>query len=110
MAVCSGTRGAGFGTRGRLVSDGLGASRSTPARGRFSTTERERRGAHLAMSLIVVCALFQVTHAQVTSERLLRAADEPQNWLTYSGGYRSQRYSALTQARCCLFRLPSPTA
>ena len=35
--------------------------------------------------------------AQVTSDRLLRAADEPQNWLTYSGGYFSQRYSLLRQ-------------
>ena len=35
--------------------------------------------------------------AQVTPDRLLRAAEEPQNWLTYSGGYFSQRYSALTQ-------------
>ena len=32
-----------------------------------------------------------------TSERLLNAAKEPQNWLTYSGGYFSQRYSPLTQ-------------
>ena len=35
--------------------------------------------------------------AQVSSDRLLRAAEEPQNWLTYSGGYASQRYSLLTQ-------------
>jgi alcohol dehydrogenase (cytochrome c) len=35
--------------------------------------------------------------AQVTSDRLLRAAQEPQNWLTYSGGYASQRYSTLAQ-------------
>ncbi len=35
--------------------------------------------------------------AQVTSDRILRAADEPQNWLTYSGGYASQRYSLLKQ-------------
>ena len=35
--------------------------------------------------------------AQVTSERLLHANDEPQNWLTYSGSYASQRYSALQQ-------------
>ena len=28
---------------------------------------------------------------------LLRAADEPQNWLTYSGGYASQRHSLLKQ-------------
>jgi alcohol dehydrogenase (cytochrome c) len=35
--------------------------------------------------------------AQVTYDRLLRAADEPQNWITYSGGYAGQRYSPLTQ-------------
>ena len=34
---------------------------------------------------------------QVTSERLGRAAQEPQNWLTYSGTYMSQRYSLLDQ-------------
>src|SRR2546430_17248744 len=35
--------------------------------------------------------------AQVSYERLAAAAREPQNWLTYSGGYMSQRYSALDQ-------------
>ena len=35
--------------------------------------------------------------AQVTSERILHATDEPQNWLTYSGSYASQRYSLLNQ-------------
>ena len=35
--------------------------------------------------------------AQVTSDRLLRADQEPQNWLTYSGGYQSQRHSLLRQ-------------
>ena len=35
--------------------------------------------------------------AQVPFERLRGAADEPQNWLTYSGGYFSQRYSELDQ-------------
>jgi alcohol dehydrogenase (cytochrome c) len=34
---------------------------------------------------------------QITGDRLLNAAREPQNWLTYSGGYFSQRYSPLTQ-------------
>lgn len=36
-------------------------------------------------------------HAQVTPERLMHAGDEPQNWLTYSGSYASQRYSLLKQ-------------
>ena len=35
--------------------------------------------------------------AQVPFERLRGAAEEPQNWLTYSGGYFGQRYSELDQ-------------
>jgi alcohol dehydrogenase (cytochrome c) len=35
--------------------------------------------------------------AQVTYERILNAADEPESWLTYNGTYSSQRYSGLTQ-------------
>jgi alcohol dehydrogenase (cytochrome c) len=35
--------------------------------------------------------------SQVTSERLLRAPQESQNWLTYSGGYSSLRHSTLKQ-------------
>ena len=34
---------------------------------------------------------------QVSYERILDAADEPENWLTYNGGYSSQRYSELDQ-------------
>ena len=33
----------------------------------------------------------------VTAERLVNADQEPENWLTYSGGYHSQRYSSLEQ-------------
>src|SRR5882672_315087 len=35
--------------------------------------------------------------AQVTPQRLLDAAKEPQNWLMYSGDYAGRRYSALDQ-------------
>ena len=35
--------------------------------------------------------------AQVSFDRIIRADKEPHNWLTYSGGVQSQRYSALTQ-------------
>jgi len=35
--------------------------------------------------------------AQVTYERILDAANEPENWLTYNGTYSSQRYSRLDQ-------------
>ena len=35
--------------------------------------------------------------AQVSNDRLLHPEREPQNWLTYSGSYASQRYSLLDQ-------------
>src|SRR4051812_37158480 len=35
--------------------------------------------------------------AQVTPQRLLESAKEPQNWMTYSGDYAGHRYSALEQ-------------
>ncbi len=35
--------------------------------------------------------------AGVTFERILNADQEPQNWLTYSGGYGSQRHTTLDQ-------------
>ncbi|MGD8324002.1 MAG: hypothetical protein PVF50_06520, partial [Gammaproteobacteria bacterium] len=35
--------------------------------------------------------------AQVSAERLVNAADEPGNWLTYSGTYMSQRHTTLDQ-------------
>ena len=46
---------------------------------------------------LTLVALSIALDAQVTPDRLLRAAQEPQNWLTYSGGYASQRHSLLTQ-------------
>jgi alcohol dehydrogenase (cytochrome c) len=46
----------------------------------------------LALSLIPIGL-----NAQATYDRLLRAAQEPQNWLTYSGGYAGLRHSLLRQ-------------
>ena len=37
------------------------------------------------------------TGLPITYDRLLKAADEPGNWLTYSGDYRSHHYSTLKQ-------------
>ena len=48
----------------------------------------------LALLLVLLCT---GGHAQITSERLLGAGAEPQNWLTYSGGYASQRHTLLRQ-------------
>src|SRR5258708_15590352 len=50
----------------------------------------------LVLFAVIVGASYQL-RAQVTYDRILKAASEPQNWLTYGGGYASQRYSALTQ-------------
>jgi alcohol dehydrogenase (cytochrome c) len=47
----------------------------------------------LFLSILIPFAV----RAQVTNERLLHATDEPQNWLTYSGSYMSQRHSSLKQ-------------
>jgi alcohol dehydrogenase (cytochrome c) len=49
------------------------------------------------LSICLACVLTWSVGAQVTSNRLLSAAKEPHNWLTYSGGYFSQRYSELRQ-------------
>jgi alcohol dehydrogenase (cytochrome c) len=48
------------------------------------------------LPVLLSAASFGVA-AQVTPERLLRAANEPQNWLTYSGDYTGQRHSRLSQ-------------
>ncbi|HJT89007.1 MAG TPA: PQQ-dependent dehydrogenase, methanol/ethanol family [Bryobacteraceae bacterium] len=45
--------------------------------------------------LLVFCAAS--LPAQVSFQRILRASQEPQNWLTYSGTFMSQRHSLLTQ-------------
>jgi len=53
----------------------------------------------LARSLVALAVLGAAAPAlaQVTADRLQRAADEPQNWLTYSGTYASQRHTLLRQ-------------
>src|SRR5258708_10961274 len=61
--------------------------------------------ARLAMTLricatatLVICILSCCpARAQVTPQRLLDSAKEPQNWLTYSGDYAGHRFSALDQ-------------
>jgi len=48
-------------------------------------------------SLTAIALMAFSLSAQVSERRLLTAGDEPQSWLTYSGSYRSQRYSKLNQ-------------
>ncbi|HTS35069.1 MAG TPA: PQQ-dependent dehydrogenase, methanol/ethanol family [Candidatus Solibacter sp.] len=47
--------------------------------------------------LLIACAFSISAPAQVTFERLLNSAKEPQNWMTYSGDYSGKRFSGLDQ-------------
>src|SRR5271170_7566161 len=61
----------------------------------------------LAMLLVIAAGLLaaqaspqtspQTAQGPVSFDRLIGAAKEPHNWLTYSGDMNSQRHSALTQ-------------
>jgi alcohol dehydrogenase (cytochrome c) len=51
----------------------------------------------LVVSLWLAGAGTQGAWGQVTYERLLKAADEPHNWFTYSGDYSGRRYNLLKQ-------------
>ena len=46
----------------------------------------------IALSITIIPA-----GAQVTFERLVNSAKEPQNWMTYSGDYSGKRFSGLNQ-------------
>jgi alcohol dehydrogenase (cytochrome c) len=51
----------------------------------------------LSLLTVVWLSAPVAAQAQVTPERIERAAAEPQSWLTYNGGYDSKRYSTLNQ-------------
>jgi alcohol dehydrogenase (cytochrome c) len=52
---------------------------------------------HASIAACLLCVIVGMLHAEVTSQRLVDAAREPHNWLTYSGTYASHRYSTLGQ-------------
>src|SRR6202165_6392025 len=50
------------------------------------------------VATVVALVSFQLeAQSPVGAERLLNAAKEPQNWLTYGGDYSSNRHSGLTE-------------
>src|SRR6185436_5106922 len=55
-----------------------------------------KKSTYVVIALLLLAASYRLD-AQVTFDRILHAADEPQNWLTYSGTYMSQRFSQLRQ-------------
>ena len=52
---------------------------------------------HTLIALLLVSWLPTGAAAQVSFERLLRADEEPENWLTYSGTYSSNRHTRLDE-------------
>ena len=50
-----------------------------------------------AVVLLFALLLLPRVSAQVTYDRLLKAADDARNWITYNGNYASNRYSQLRQ-------------
>lgn len=50
-----------------------------------------------AVPLLALTAATALAQVNVTSDRIRRAAAEPQNWLTYSGTYAGQRHSTLAE-------------
>ncbi|HZR33567.1 MAG TPA: PQQ-dependent dehydrogenase, methanol/ethanol family [Terriglobales bacterium] len=58
---------------------------------------RRDTNSFLKLGLFFFCAIAVNATAQVTFERLLNSAKEPQNWLMYSGNYAGQRFSPLDQ-------------
>jgi alcohol dehydrogenase (cytochrome c) len=86
---------------------GFGPSGPRGLKVRSSRTRNPALGVPLflvsARSIGIILALWitalsaMSAHSQVTFERLLNSAEEPQNWMTYSGDYSGKRFSGLNQ-------------
>ncbi len=46
---------------------------------------------------VLLCLSGNLAGTEIGSERLIKAEQEPQNWMTYSGTYNAWRYSSLSQ-------------
>src|SRR5580692_10086702 len=79
--------------------------RRVRALGRLASPSRDGRGVRRHMGRfafcfylgLLICGVGALSDAQVTFERLVNSAKEPQNWMTYSGDYSGKRFSALDQ-------------
>ena len=60
-------------------------------------TAKMRRIIAATIALLLFAGVGPRAQAQVSFQQVVEASKEPANWLTYSGGYQSQRYSALDQ-------------
>jgi alcohol dehydrogenase (cytochrome c) len=67
-------------------------------RGHGGVPRRAPRNFVSLLAICLACVLFAApVRGQVTFERLVNSAKEPQNWMTYSGDYSGKRFSALDQ-------------
>ncbi len=81
--------------RGRGSREGRGEAFNR--RGRGGMPQRSLRGMR-GVIVWAACVFFaSQALAQVTFERLVNSAKEPQNWMTYSGDYSGKRFSGLDQ-------------
>lgn len=66
---------------------------------RLITSPRRLAGTFLLTTACLMpgLALAQMGDAAVTTDRLLQAAETPQDWMTYGGTYDEQRYARLSQ-------------
>src|SRR5690242_20349101 len=58
---------------------------------------KSRRNSILTLILLACIVTGSSAHGQVTFDRIVNSAKEPQNWMTYSGDYSGKRFSALDQ-------------
>src|ERR1022692_4299816 len=79
-----------------MMGRGGGRGKIVSGRVREELQRRSRRTGSLVIFLACVAFANEV-YAQVTFERLVNSAKEPQNWMTYSGDYSGKRFSALDQ-------------
>src|SRR5580704_1169115 len=79
---------------------GRGGGRGKIVSGRVCEELQRRSRRTLSLVLFLACVAFaNEVYAQVTFERLVNSAKEPQNWMTYSGDYSGKRFSALDQIK-----------
>ena len=68
-----------------------------PAGMRRAAPAPKKRTVAVAAAALLFAAVHVFAQSEVTYERLKAAADEPGNWLMYSGQYDSQRFSGLDE-------------
>lgn len=74
----------------------IGSAKHFKRKERGGLPRRSLRNSRLVwVALLLFAALF--AHAQVTFDRIVHSAKEPENWMTYSGDYSGKRFSGLDQ-------------